>query len=134
WLPLIAFALPGVTVYDGIRLFLIVCPIFTIWVGIGAGSAWNWLEGRITSSLRTAIAAMVLSLPIANMILMHPCQLSSYGIQCGGLWGASRLGMELDYWGESLSPAFLRSVSSKIPQGVTVGIAPVSHPLYPRFL
>ncbi len=34
--PLALFSLPGVPVYDGVRLFLMVFPLWAIWVGVGA--------------------------------------------------------------------------------------------------
>ena len=44
------FSLPGTPVYDGVRLFLMVFPIWAIWVGIGARRLCCW------RSLRTRLA------------------------------------------------------------------------------
>ena len=42
---LLVFSLPGTPVYDGVRLFLMVFPLWAVWVGIGAG----WLVSRASS-------------------------------------------------------------------------------------
>ena len=42
---LLVFSLPGTPVYDGVRLFLMVFPLWAVWVGIGAG----WLVSRGSS-------------------------------------------------------------------------------------
>ena len=45
---LLIFSLPGTPVYDGVRLFLMVFPLWAVWVGIGAG----WLVSRAVQLLR----------------------------------------------------------------------------------
>jgi hypothetical protein len=45
----------------------------------------------------------------------------------GVLGGAPRLGLELDYWGESVTRDFLRQVADKVPAGTVIEVAPVLH-------
>jgi hypothetical protein len=133
-LPLLVFALPGVPVYDGERLFLVVSPIFAIWIGLAAARAWELSAKYWHRSMRYAVAILVIGLPLGNMITMSPCQLSTYSLSLGGLYGASRLGFEQTYWGDSVTPEFLASAMQDLPVGDRVGVAPVLHPLTLNFM
>ncbi|HWL08037.1 MAG TPA: hypothetical protein VNQ76_06525 [Planctomicrobium sp.] len=128
-LPLIVFALPGVAVYDGERLFLIIWPIFAIWVGIATQQLMTISDQHWKRWGRIIVIALMLS-PAVNIISISPCFLSYYNGLVGGLSGANRLGLEVTYWGDSLSPRFIKEMSEKLPQGAVVGIAPILHPLY----
>lgn len=134
WLPLLAFAIPGAPVYDGERLFLVAWPIFSIWTGIGGARLWTWLEGRTPLAVRSALAGIILLIPIGNIYSMSPAWLSTYGLQAGGLSGANQLGMERNYWGDAASAEFLKTACEEIPERSVVGIAPVLHPAFPQFL
>lgn len=133
-LPLMVFALPGVPVYDGERLFLVVWPIFSIWTGVGGQELWNWLKIRTSPRLQCIVAVLVIMGPVGQLLLMQPAWLSYYGVQVGGLRGAAALGMERNYWGDAVTPQLLRDACEQIPRGSTLGIAPVLHPLIPRFM
>ena len=65
---------------------------------------------------------------------MRPCYLSYYNLDIGGLPGAERLGMEIDYWGESLTRELWDEVLKTVPAGGTVHVTPVVHPLQLTFL
>ncbi|WP_437191388.1 ArnT family glycosyltransferase [Planctomicrobium sp. SH527] len=129
-LPLVVFAIPGVAVYDGERLFLMIWPLFSVWVGIAAGRIFDLLQKRVhlAAGIMTLVACF--AFPAWQLVSMHPCQLSYYNGLVGGVSGATRLGMEPTYWGDSLAPQFLREISDQLPEGATVGIAPVLHPIY----
>ncbi|MBN1394782.1 MAG: glycosyltransferase family 39 protein [Pirellulales bacterium] len=123
------FSLPGVPVYDGVRLFLMVFPLWAIWVGVGAG----WLasgavqaeRGPAKDAIKDGGAALRLSHPTiittvvcvfvaaqaVGLAMYHPCQLSYYNLLTGGLYGADRLGFETTYWGDSVrEPLLARAV------------------------
>jgi len=128
--PLIVFALPGVAVYDGERLFLIVWPVFSLWVGLAVQRLILWVKGKTGMAPAMVLLCLLLSSPLWNLFSVHPCLLSSYSLLPGSLFGANRLGMEATYWGDSLTPDFLKEMSSHLPEGTTVGVAPVLHPLF----
>lgn len=129
-LPLIVFAIPGVAVYDGERLFLMIWPLFSIWVGIASSRLFRLLRQRVHVAAAVVALVACFAFPAWQLVSIHPCQLSYYNGLVGGLNGASRLGMEPTYWGDSLAPQFLREISDQLPEGATVGIAPVLHPIY----
>lgn len=134
WLPLIVFAIPGVPVYDGERLFLIVWPIFSIWIGVAAAHGIRRIDERLNVVVRNLACGAVFAIPLISMVLIHPCYLSFYDVQVGGLRGAATLGMEKDYWGGAVTAEFLESACSQLPEGTTLAVAPVLHPLFPQFL
>ncbi len=139
------FALPGIRVYDGERLFLVVFPLWAVLIGRGAQS----LLDRVTPSrhtptrsvseadrpsltLRVVAARLSMGLFLLaqawGVVVLHPCQLSDYNLAIGGLRGANRLGFEPTYWGDSLTRSFLREVVAHVPRGATIDVAPVLHP------
>lgn len=135
--PLVVFAIPKVSVYDGERLFLVVWPLAAVLAGIGAQhlaqltfqpSATVAWRGRLK---RWAVACGLLigfASPIVSMVPLHPCQLSYYNELVGGLRGADALGFEPTYWGDAVTPAFLDATLQKLPPKARLGIAPVLHP------
>ncbi len=130
-LPLVVFAIPGVAVYDGERLFLVVWPIFALFVGIGAQRLYESARlrsGALVAGILTAVA--ILGEPGYSLLRIQPCYLSYYSPLIGGLSGAVKLGLEPTYWGDSLTPRFLQEMNDKLPKGAVVGVAPVLHPLY----
>jgi len=134
WLPLIVFAIPGVPVYDGERLFLMVWPIFSIWVGMAAARCHDGLISQTPCWLRCLIAVLAIVLPVGGMFTLQPAYLSFYAVQAGTLPGASAAGMEQNYWGDAVTADFLKAACRSIPPGSTLTVAPVLHPLFPRFL
>jgi hypothetical protein len=133
--PLLLFALPGVAVYDGERLFLISYPMWAVLIGRGAEVALSHLRqmtesGRwpVVASGRARGAAITLFLIAQSIgaIVMHPCQLSYYNLLVGGLYGADRLGFERTYWGDSVTRSLLTSEVSR-KEGGTVEVMPVLH-------
>ena len=44
--PLVVFAIPGVAVYDGARLFLVSFPLWSIVISRGVVMTWQWLQNR----------------------------------------------------------------------------------------
>lgn len=146
--PLVLFAKPGIAVYDGERLFLIIYPLWGVFMGRGAAAMWAWLERRFSQGAaaeavssttsppppgkpRLAAIAMgaFLAIQTAGYWTVWPFLLSHYNLAVGGLRGADRLGFERSYWGESLNRTFQEEIVRNVPEGATVHVAPVLHPL-----
>jgi hypothetical protein len=127
--PLIIFTIPGVPVYDGERLFLVAYPLWAILAGAGAERCRKHLvEVRQWSRLRAAeLLGMTAAAQMWGLIALHPCQLNHYNILTGGLRGASRMGFETCYWGDSVCREFLSDVVKEVPEGATIDVAPVMH-------
>lgn len=110
------FAWPGVPVYDGTRLFLMVFPLWAIAVGGGAKwaldhPAWqSWHERR-----RIAVIGGFVLLQAVPLVAYHPCQLSHYNLLAGGLPGAERLGFEVTYWGDAVTEPLLAAAAKDAP-------------------
>ncbi len=130
--PLLLFSLPGITVYDGTRLFLMVFPLWGLFVGRGAAAALDFVKRDWQWSARRAnclFAVLLLSQAI-GLVTSWPCHLSYYNALVGGTYGAERLGMEPTYWGDSLTRSFLRSVTEAVPHGSEIEFNPVMHQFY----
>ena len=125
--PLILFSLPGVTVYDGTRLFLVIFPLWAIIVGKGGAAMFRAIHERWSQRTAVVITGCVLTLHIVSQALMQPCFLSYYNLAVGGLNGAERLGLEPTYWGDSISRELLDELAKAVPEGATVDVAPVLH-------
>lgn len=136
------FALPGITVYDGERLFLVVYPLWAVLVGLAAGAAGYEAAGVPQTNapaerglrekwfrwLVPVLVVLGVGEGLWAMIRLHPCQLSYYNALVGGLAGANRLGFEPTYWRDSLTRGFLSEIVSHVPRGTTLYLAPVLHP------
>jgi len=125
--PLVLFSLPGIAVYDGARLFLIVFPLWAVIVGRGGAFAWAWLRRRCTPRIAALVAGSFLAGQAWGLVAVWPCFLSYYNAAVGGLRGAERLGLELDYWGEAVTRDLLEQVVAKVPDGAHIDVAPVVH-------
>ena len=131
--PLVAFAIPGIAVYDGARLFLVSCPMWAILCGAAAKTVMDGSSREPTESLaesgrlRQCVLVCVLLFFAAQgigVVRSNPLGLSYYSALCGGPVGAERLGLEPTYWGDCLT----RSLWERIPRNATVYVAPVLHP------
>ncbi|MBC7817815.1 MAG: hypothetical protein IAG10_13060, partial [Planctomycetaceae bacterium] len=134
--PLVLFALPGVAVYDGERLFLVSYPMWAVLIGRGAEVMLGHLRQRAESGqwrmlssgrFRGAIVALCLLTQSLGVIAMHPCQLSYYNLLAGGSRGADWLGFERTYWGDSITRSFLQRVAASASEGDTIAVSPVLH-------
>jgi len=126
--PLVLFSLPKVAVYDGERLFLIVFPLWAIMIGRGGALAWTWLRRKCTGRVAAIVAATFLVGQAWGVLADWSCWLSYYNLSLGGLRGADRLGMELDYWGEAVTRDFLEQVVHAVPDGAHVDVTPILLP------
>lgn len=123
WVPLYfvlhAFTLPlirmlDVPAHDGVRLFL---PTFVFWAGLAAiGARW------IALNTRPAIAWPLLFIVGPawggwDIARIHPYELSYYNV---GLPRAQRLGMEVTYWYDAVTPSVLRDLNERLPEGAVL--------------
>ncbi len=130
---LLVFSWPGTPVYDGVRLFLMVFPLWAIWVGIGARST---VKGTVPFSLtrklgqsprrlvarpywgqRPRLSAGVVAAIVVcqgmGLLVYSPCHLSYYNALVGGLAGAERLGFETTYWGDTVRESMLAEAARR---------------------
>jgi 4-amino-4-deoxy-L-arabinose transferase-like glycosyltransferase len=126
--PLCVFSFPGVAVYDGERLFSFVFPLWAVMIGRGAAAVAQWACSRFSS--RATICGMVLFLAAQSYGLwaLAPCWLSYYNLAVGGLAGATRMGLEPSYWGDSVTRDLLAEAAERVPAGGTVAVLPTLHP------
>lgn len=125
--PLCVFSIPGVAVYDGERLFSFVFPLWAVLAGRGAAAALTWGAARF--SPRTAVAGLAAFLAVQSYGIwaLAPCWLSYYSLAVGGLPGASRLGLEISYWGDGVTRELLAETARRVPAGGTVAVLPALH-------
>ena len=118
------FALPGIPVYDGARLFLVASPLWAVLAGAGAGRLIERLSVRRPPRAAAGVVAVVLACQAYGLIAAHPCQLSYYNLLIGGLPGADRCGMELSYWADGVTRRLLIDAADQTPEGATIDLAP----------
>lgn len=122
--PLVLFSIPGVAVYDGARLFLVVCPGIAILAGIGAVPVANCVRARKLPA--GVIIGSFLALQCVGIINTSPYYLSYYNAVVGGTRGATWLGFETTYWGDSFARQFLEKLKNTAGTSA-IKIAPVLH-------
>lgn len=125
--PLLVFALPKVAVYDGERLFLTVFPLWAIFVGRGAARLLEITARRSGVRLATCGICVVIALQVASNWLVHPCYLSYYNLAVGGLSGAEKLGLEMNYWGDGITRSLLEEAVAEHGGFTHVEIRPSLH-------
>ncbi len=117
-------------VYDGERLFLHVFPAWAMLAGLGLDTLWNSLVRPLP---RLGLVLLLACQPI-GLILSYPCGLSYFNLLAGGLPGATRLGLEPTYWGDSLTTDFISRVARTVEPGSIIAVSPSLHHLYPPSL
>jgi 4-amino-4-deoxy-L-arabinose transferase-like glycosyltransferase len=79
--PLVVFSVPGVPVYDGVRLLLMAFPAWSIFVGRGAASCVDWLRSRnLPKWCALALLGAFLAAQGYGVLHYHPFQLSYYSV------------------------------------------------------
>ena len=134
--PLIVFAMPGTPVYDGARLFLFVSPA----VALLAARGWNRFldpprsveddpSAAAPHRRRPSPAVMLFS---AILVLDAAFTIPDLGAFAGDAWNnVVRMiplpedTLESCYWGDAINGDFWQQV----PDGSTVAVAPVLHPV-----
>ncbi len=124
--PLVLFRLPGVAVYDGVRLFLVAFPGWAILAGLGTQKLHAWLSLKVKKP--AVWTAAFLASNVVGLVWLHPYHLSYYSAAVGGSAGASRFGFEASYWGDAISRSLLDEIANELPPGALVEFAPLMHP------
>lgn len=114
-----------VPVYDGERLFLIVFPLWAVFIGRGFGIVWESLIGPRWP--RAALVGFLLAQGY-GVVATHPFGLSYYNALVGGLRGAERLGLELTYWGDAVDHVLLDALVREVPSEGEVALVPTLYP------
>jgi hypothetical protein len=70
---------------------------------------------------------LLLAIQCGINLSSHPTYLSYYNLAVGGLQGADRLGLEMNYWGDSIHRSFLEKVLSEQNEVSSVEILPSLH-------
>lgn len=125
---LLVFSIPGIAVYDGARLFLVVFPLWAVLIGRGAEIFAEWLQKRWSRTTAALVLIPCLSAQAYGLVSVHPCYLSYYNLAVGGLSGAERSGFEISYWGDGLYRPLLNQIAVAVPEGAVVDFVPVAHP------
>jgi hypothetical protein len=126
-LALAMFSLP-IDRYDSDRLFLFVFPVWTLFVGLATYSptiSRSMLAAAMTSIFLVFTAG-------STMMSLHPCGLSYFNEIVGGLPGAEKMGVEVTYWGDSVTDSFLDEWASVAEEGDQAILVPTlydGHPL-----
>ncbi|MCA8983476.1 MAG: hypothetical protein KDA76_06935 [Planctomycetaceae bacterium] len=124
--PLVLFSTRG-PVYDGTRLFLMIFPLWALFIGRGAIDIYARLCRKFPAHQALGCLCLLFLLQGYGLLATHPCQLSYYNLLVGGPAGARKLGFEATYWGDSLTRPFLEECLHHIPPGSEVQVAPVLH-------
>ena len=124
--PLALVCTRGESLYDGVRLWLVVFPPLALLCGRGAGLLYERLE-RWRPKLAAPAVIGLLAVQGVNLVWMSPVWLSSYSVVVGGLWGADRLGFERNYWGDAVTRDLLAAADTNLPGDVPIAVAPALH-------
>jgi len=122
-LPLMLFTILRPNVYDGIRHFLFVLPAIAILGAYGA----SWLCQRLAPprwrALAMAACAVLLLLPIKDLVALHPYQTTYFNGLVGGVAGADGK-YETEYWLTSYREAigWVNERAARRPEAI-VGLA-----------
>ncbi len=132
WFPLLAFLVLRMNVYDGIRHFLFLLPLFAISAAIGGAR----LAGMLPKSLgilRGGAMAVAFAISIPSLWSLHPYQYSYYNLFAGPR-GTLHQRFETDYWVTSYREAaeWVRNQEVKAPRVVLAANA-FSEPAFLNF-
>ncbi len=124
------FCWPGTPVYDGVRLFLLVFPLWAMAVGLGA----KWLVERghwafVPRPWRAVAVGTLVALQGTGLWAYQPAWLSHYSLLVGGLAGGERLGLEVTYWGDAV-PEWLLAEGARRAAGGRLLFAPNLAPFH----
>jgi len=108
-LPVLITVATQPAMYNGIRHFVFLTPPFAVLGGLAA--AWGAERLRQYGRLAAAAGALVLilgiTLPVADMVRLHPYEYTHFNHIAGGVTGARPFYM-IDYWGLSIRQASLK--------------------------
>jgi hypothetical protein len=126
-LPLLRM-LPGTPAHDGVRLMLPSIFCLAPLAGLGFVHLVDWFRLSAAATQRPvsrcALVILLLAAGPAAVASMHPCEMSYYSELVGGLSGATRLGFEVSYWYDALTPGALAELQQHLPRGARVWVFP----------
>jgi 4-amino-4-deoxy-L-arabinose transferase-like glycosyltransferase len=105
-LPMAAAMAMRPALYNGLRHFIFIVPPFAV---LG-GMAFTWISHRVRGygvaalGLLTAMFVAGISLPVVELIRLHPYEYTSFNLASGGVRNALDKFM-LDYWGLAFKEA-----------------------------
>jgi hypothetical protein len=128
WFPLTYFLVARPNVYDGLRHFLFLLPLFAVLAGAGAAACVRLLPQRLGFWVRHAIPALCLLAGVPSLITMHPYQYAYYNFLAGNRETLHER-FETDFWVTSYREAaeWLNSKKGQNPQPMHVLIAANPH-------
>ncbi len=132
WFPLTLFLILRMNVYDGIRHFLFLLPLFAI--AAGAGGAWiAEILPRRMGTLRYAVPAIAYALALPQLWILHPYQYAYYNTFAGPKESLHER-FETDYWVTSYREAaeWINASPAKSPNVILAANA-FSEPAYMHF-
>jgi len=105
-LPLVIAMVKRPALYNGIRHFIFVIPPMAVLAGVAFAKGMNWLKDHRVSWQPVALTAVLfgLTLPLAEMIRLHPYQYTHFNHIAGTVRAADDRFM-LDYWGLAFKQA-----------------------------
>ncbi|NNJ25388.1 ArnT family glycosyltransferase [Alienimonas chondri] len=124
--PLALVCTRGESLYDGVRLWLVIFPPLALLAGFGAGLLYQRIQSWRPKLAAPAVIGL-LAVQGVNVMSMSPVWLSSYSAVVGGLWGADRLGFERNYWGDAVTRDLLIAADRDAPSGEPIEIQPRLH-------
>jgi hypothetical protein len=84
-------------------------------------------RGEGKKHLIRAFLAILLITQAWGLVRLHPFQLSYYNALVGGLPGASRLGLEMTYWGDAVDRRLLDTLAARVRPGQVAALVPTLH-------
>jgi 4-amino-4-deoxy-L-arabinose transferase-like glycosyltransferase len=100
--PLLIFILPFSPKHDGVRLLIPSYPFVAIIAGIGVFKITKLINSKIIRKIFVIIwLFLIIYFGYKSVIKIHPFESSYYNEFVGGIDGATKLGFESEYWGNS---------------------------------
>jgi hypothetical protein len=124
--------LPGAVLHDGMRQLLAILPFLAGLAGAGFFVIVRYVTERskmilalrrvthLQPKLIGILYLLLLFPPALDLLVYHPYELSYYNRLVGGIQGAYRRGLEVTYFLEVFTPAFLKSLNNDLPPNATV--------------
>ncbi len=108
--------------HDGVRLFLPTFFFLAAFAGWGAVFVADLVARRVgrVQVCRGIVAGLILGSATAQLVQIHPFELSYYNELIGGPKGAWRKGFELSYWYEAFDDQTLVDLNRVLPEGANV--------------
>ena len=105
FLPIIFALVKHPNIYDGIRHFIFILPALALISGYGAATVVRYISRRIRKfSITAVLVMMMLLLPMKDLLLLHPYQMTYFNMLAGGISKAWK-SYETDYWVSSYKEA-----------------------------